>query len=57
LCDTPIRSLHHKLCNHPELLAEYNIIIQDQLKKKKGTKRGKKEKLAHHAAFKKDWGN
>lgn len=33
LCESRLRSLHHKLRKDPELLAEYNNIIQDQLLK------------------------
>ena len=33
LCESRLRSLHHKLRKDPELLAEYDNIIQDQLSK------------------------
>ena len=32
LCESRLRSLHHKLRKEPTLLSEYNNIIQDQLK-------------------------
>ena len=32
LCESRLRSLHHKLSKEPLLLSEYNDIIQDQLK-------------------------
>ena len=32
LCESRLRSLHHKLRKEPSLLSEYDTIIQDQLK-------------------------
>ncbi|KAL9977059.1 hypothetical protein ACROYT_G014423 [Oculina patagonica] len=64
LCESRLRSLHHKLRKDPELLAEYDKIIQDQLSKgiiEKVPNEDSNEKnaaqshyLPHHAVVRKD---
>ena len=61
LCESRLRSLHHKLRKDPELLAEYDNIIQDQLSKGIIEQVPNKEKIAarhhylpHHAVVRKD---
>jgi len=65
LCESRLRSLHHKLRKDPELLAEYDNIIQDQLSKgiieKVPEEDSNNEKnaarnhyLPHHAVVRKD---
>lgn len=61
LYESRLRSLHHKLRKDPELLAEYDNIIQDQLSKGIIEQVPNKEKIAarhhylpHHAVVRKD---